>query len=659
MKNFSAPFIFVLLVGMAAVSLLRAQLPQGLSGKKISYAFQDPKTLKLKAIFTGQNAKQVTGSQVLVSEFAMKTFRNGDTNQVELIVEAPECLVDRNNSVASSPGRLKAYTASTNFLIEGEGFFCQQTNALLIISNKVETTIRKDLLKSRSVEKTPQPTPGLSDSTNQFLKIYADHFEFLYESNLVIYTGNVLVTDPQIGLTCDLLTIFLTTNKTIQKITAANHVVIVNKKDGSIATGDEATYVLNGDEESIELTGHPTWRDGQRDGKADRFVFDRKNNIFRAEKNAVFKLPREKIGQPGLLNSNASSTNAQTGKPVEISADLFTFKLAETNGPVQEIIAEKNVVILSESDQSRATGDKAIYNEETGLVQLTGNPVWKNNQNEIKADILAIGKTNQFFSAKTNVSMKLPATLFKRTLAAGAANTATVTNEFIQIFCNEFSYATNTAEFSENVRATLLDENGSQTTLRCDFAKVSFGPGNQVETVFADKNVVLEEIPGPALRTNVLKKTLACELLTVNRSAKTGLLESIHAETKVVGEQIERAALGEVVKRISADVVDAKFSPTTNQIETVVAERNVLIEKIEPNKSGQASGEKAVYRMSAGQEVVELTGHPSARTETMLFSDALVMLWNLKSGKISAMPYKVTPLNATNNLKPLRKISQP
>jgi lipopolysaccharide export system protein LptA len=338
MKKFSATvlfcLLFVALLATAGVSFLRAQIPQGLSGKKISFAYQDPKDSKLKAIFTGQNAKQLTGSQILLSGFEMKTFRNGDTNNVELIVQAPECLMDRNASIASSPGRLRAYTGNTNLFIEGEGFFCRQTNALLIISNNVETTIRKDLLKSKSSDKTsPQTASAFSDSTNQVLKIFANHFQFLYDSNLVTYTGNVRVEDSQMDLTCDVLTIQLTTNKAIQQITADNHVVIVNKKDKSRATGERAIYVVNTNQEFMELTGNPTWGDGQHEGKAGLFVFDRRNNIFRAEKNAVFKLPSDKIGQPELLNLNVpASTNVQDGKLVEISADLITFKLPQTNG---------------------------------------------------------------------------------------------------------------------------------------------------------------------------------------------------------------------------------------------------------------------------------------------------------------------------------------
>jgi lipopolysaccharide export system protein LptA len=454
-------------------------------------------------------------------------------------------------------------------------------------------------------------------------------------------------------MTCDVLNIFLTTNKTIQRITAEKRVIVVNKQDKSRATGDRAIYIVNPNQEIVQLLGHPRWSDGQRTGTADVFVFDRQNNIFRAKTNAVFKLPREQIGEPGLLSSGTSSTNVQPGKLVEISADTISFKLPQTNSPLREIVAENQVVIASESDQSRATADKAVYNEGTGIVQLTGEPVWKIAQGEIKASVLAIGRTNQFFSARTNVYMKFPAKLFANSLKVDVAtNASPATNRWVEIFCDNFLYATNHARLDGNVRANLLDENGSLTTLLCGLAEISFGLSNQVETVSAERNVILQELPGATLQTNLLKKAITCDVLRVKRSVETGLLESLHAEKKVVGEEIEKTKLGETLKRISAEIVDVKFSATTNQIQSVIAKDNVFAEKIErvsgTNKTVQARGEKAVYQWTDEQESVELVGDPSAWTDSILLSDAKLIRWNLKTGKLGAIPYKVTPLNSTN-----------
>ncbi len=664
------------------IIFLRAQTPQRVSGTGFQAVYREGE--KLKAILSGKSAKQVTGSQVFVTDFRMKILRNSDTNQVELIAEAPECLFDRNTSVASSPGPMKAYTVTTNLYIRGLGFFCQQSNALLVISNKVETRINKSLFNTNSAGNS-FPASGKT-STNQLL-IFSDHFRFLLESNLVTYTGNVRVDDPQMELTCDSLNIVLTTNKTIQQIIAENRVVIVNKKDNSRATGDHATYTLENNREMVELTGHPFWSDGEREGQADKFIFDRANNLFRAEQNVVFKVPRHKLIQLDALNLSAVSTttNAAAQSRVIVSSDVMTFKMP-TNGPIQEMLAETNVVITSESDQSRATAERAIYREATGLMELTGNPNWKMKESAITGEVLVFGRTNHFFGARTNVYLKLPAAMFGKTFAAGSSTNSRAA-QIVEIWSDDFSYRTNLATFREHVRAKTVDTNLSQTLLRCHFLAVSFGASNQVEVVVAKQNVFLQQIVGAAALSKILERTITGQSVQLNRSPSTGLFESIHARTKVVGEQTERTGTdnrsrrreeadsrhgranppphvggyGEgqlspsiTVKRISAERVDIKFLPTTNQIESIVAEQNVLLEKIEQIGSGRkqirANGERAVYD-SAG-DLAELTGQPSAATDTLLISDATTLRWDLKTGKMSARPYKVTPLNSANAIRP-------
>ena len=660
MKQFKATSLLLFLFLITATCSLQAQLPQGFSGKKFILPYQDRETKELKAIFTGLNARQITGSQVLITEFAMKTFRDGDTNKIELIAEAPECLFDRSTSIATSPGKIRAYTMTTNLFIRGVGFYCQQSNAFLVISNNVETIIRKDTLKKRAVEKkTPSTAPDLSLETNQVLTIDSDQFRFLYESNLVTYTGHVRVNDVQMEITCDLLNIELSsngTNKGIQQITAENHVVVRNKKDNSRATGDRAIYIVNTNQETIALMGHPKYEDGLRVGTADLFFFDRRSNIFRAEKNAKFKMPREQLGQPELLNlSTASRTNGLTNQFVEISSDLMTFKLAETNGTVQEITAESNVVMLSESDQSRATANRAVYTESTGLLELTGNPEWRIKESSIRAELLIVGKTNRYFAAKTNVQMRMPANLFAKNL--GGTNAAEMAKRTVEVFCEDFSYGTNLANFSKNVRANLSGENDSQTTLLCDFTTLSFGASNQLEKVVANGNVVLQEIPGATTQTNLLKQILTCQSLTLHRSIDTGFMTGLHAEKNVVAEQIEKIRLGERLERISGDFVDVKFQPRSNQVASVTGQGNVVAQKIDrlgdKEKIAQAFGERVTY--DAVTETMELTGTPSAKMDDMLIYDAVFLRWNLKSGKVSAMPYKVIPLNSTNALKALQK----
>ncbi|MEO7299131.1 MAG: LptA/OstA family protein, partial [Verrucomicrobiota bacterium] len=608
----------------------------------------------LKAIFSGKNARQVTGSQVFITDFAMKTFRNGNTNQIELIAEAPECLLDRNSAVASSAGAVKAYTANTNFYIQGVGFFCQQSNGFLVISNEVQTILHKEALGTNSP--TPfQQSPALS-STAQILQIFSDHFRFLYESNLVTYNGNVRVEDSQMTLTCDLLNIYLTTNKSVQRIVAENSVNIVNKKDGSRATGDQAIYTLENNRELIELTGQPFWSDGKQEGRAEKFIYDRSQNLFRAEKNAVFKLPRSKIGQISLLDANSSSpTNTSSDLPVVISSERMTFKFPATNGPIQEMIAETNVIITSESDASRATAERVTYSEATGQMELTGKPRWKMKESEISGEILFLGRTH-FFGAKTNVQLKIPALLFGKTFAAKPGTISSVpTNQFVEILAEDFFYTTNAAVFRGNVRAQTKDAALSQINLSCERLDVLFGASNQVQTIAAKDKVFLRQIPDESARTNLIKRTIACDTLKIQRAPLTGFFENIFARTNVVCEQTDKTAQGERLARISAQVVTVKFFYATNQIESVVADTSVRAEKIDRvegrEKLAEARGEHGVF--DATRQTVEMTGKPTARMENFLVHDARVLRWNLITGKISGAPYKITALTSTNSLKTL------
>ncbi|MEP6664205.1 MAG: LptA/OstA family protein, partial [Verrucomicrobiota bacterium] len=484
MKKLSAIFSFHLIVVLLVLplGLLRSQTTTGFSGKKFSYPIRDANDLTVKALVTGTNAKQITGSQLSITGFKVQTFRNGDINQIELIAEAPECLLDRSTSIATSSGPIKVYNASTNLLIEGVGFYCQQSNTFIVISNQVETTINKAGFKSaQKNKKNSTPSPA-SAGTNQILKIFADHFVYQNESNLVTYTGNVRVLDALIEMTADILTIQLSTNHSIQQINADHHVVMVNRKDHSRFTGGHAVYVLNADEETIQLTGDPVWRDGEREGHADIFFFDRKQNVILAQPNARFKFPREQFGRMNLLNAPTDSkTNSATNQWVQMTSDRATFQLT-TNGSIQKVIAQTNVVIWSESDDSRATAQQAVYDETTGILELTGEPFWRFKDNEISAKQLVFDKTNRTFTAETKAHLKFPAKMLSHKNQTNSAP------RWLEVFSDEFFYQTNHAWFRENVRAVTDDET-NHTTLLARFLHVTLGLSNQLESIVAHEKV--------------------------------------------------------------------------------------------------------------------------------------------------------------------------
>ena len=82
----------------------------------------------------GQAQRQSDG-RYLVTGAKYQTFH--EDGKGELTVEAPQCIYDSGQRSISSPGPLHVSTADGKFAIEGEGFLWQQTNSMLLVSNRV------------------------------------------------------------------------------------------------------------------------------------------------------------------------------------------------------------------------------------------------------------------------------------------------------------------------------------------------------------------------------------------------------------------------------------------------------------------------------------------------------------------------------------------
>src|SRR6185436_20103150 len=192
MKNSPwALYLWIVLAGLIfGWGARSAPAPQNVKvGKGFTFPYREGS--QTKAVFTGLDAKPLPGGQILVSQFAMKTFRDGDAKQIDLIVEAPECIFDRATFVAASSGRIKVYTANTNLFIEGKGFLYQQTNGILIISKDVNTIIAKGVSHGTSSTSGLPIAGSLDRSSNSVIRVSSDHFRCLHQSNLVTYTANV------------------------------------------------------------------------------------------------------------------------------------------------------------------------------------------------------------------------------------------------------------------------------------------------------------------------------------------------------------------------------------------------------------------------------------------------------------------------------------
>jgi len=157
----AGPWVAVLVAALLFLPILLLEQPLlaqfGRGSRVKDFKFPDffepvpgqPRTNRLRTLITGAEAEPHLSGIVYVKEMRIERYQeDGRTN---LIATAPTCVVDANQRVVSSTGRLEVVTANGQLFLEGNrGFYCQLTNFNLIVSNQVRTVIRQDLLKSVS-----------------------------------------------------------------------------------------------------------------------------------------------------------------------------------------------------------------------------------------------------------------------------------------------------------------------------------------------------------------------------------------------------------------------------------------------------------------------------------------------------------------------------
>ncbi len=617
---------------LVAFSASAQTLPQNVTARQIQLPYYEGTVLK--ALFTGADARPLKEGNILVKGFAMQTFRDGDTNQVELTVEAPECVFNHFSQTAYSAGPLKVFNTATNFLIEGEGFFSRlsKTNAVLNISNKVYTVMKRGALPGT------EPGPPIEIFSEQFS--FVSHKEDTNEVRVATYTGNVRVEDPELLLTCLAIKVDLPigTNK-VERIVADRDVVIVNKADNSRAAGQRAVYRSIEGREVVSLGGNPTWTDGQIDGRAKRFVFDRTSRMIRAEQEGHLRLPRTALGTGDFLGTAGALPTPGTNQTVEITSEVFEIQLATAQRSARSMKAQNNVVIRDASDGSEGRGAAAVFDGATGTLQLTGGASWTAPQVEARGETLVLDRSNRVFKATQKAYLKLLS--LEKSGAAGNAK------EPVEIFADAYEVTTNLAIFRQNVMAHFA-ENGAPSRLACGALDVHL-TNNQMERLVALTNVYWEQKPA-TLNNNSTTRKLTCQELTLFRSMATSRISRIVADTSVTMTEILHRENRDVTNRLSARHVDMRFAQN-NQLEQLRAEENVLVEQ----GANRALGALATYTVNAEGEQFEITGKPVAQmrrtredgsAEDLLISNADVLIWDPKTGRVRGKgPYRITPLS--------------
>jgi hypothetical protein len=104
----------------------------------VKYFDAAPFQQQMKWRLSGADA-QPLGELLVIKQAKMETFNTNGSRQA--IGEAPECVYDIKNGVASSAGHLRLQSGDGKARAEGDGFLWRQDDSFLTISNNVRTAI--------------------------------------------------------------------------------------------------------------------------------------------------------------------------------------------------------------------------------------------------------------------------------------------------------------------------------------------------------------------------------------------------------------------------------------------------------------------------------------------------------------------------------------
>jgi hypothetical protein len=96
--------------------------------------YDAPHQTQVKTLSTGEEALPQSDGTILIKGFKIETFR--ESGEAEMIMTAPQCVLNRNNRTAGSPGPIQIHSGDGKLQIAGEGFLWGQTgtNSTLAIS---------------------------------------------------------------------------------------------------------------------------------------------------------------------------------------------------------------------------------------------------------------------------------------------------------------------------------------------------------------------------------------------------------------------------------------------------------------------------------------------------------------------------------------------
>lgn len=626
---------------------LRAQTPgAGEVPGLFSVPVTEPNTGRLLAVLSGAGFKPLSLDKGFIRTVGVNYYDTG--GRTNLLLQGLECIYDSRRQLAWSSNRLEVMSGDGRLRLEGRGFTWWQTNSDLAISNDVHTVLYR------------RASPSVAGERGQ-LDVFSDTFRFLYASNLIVFRGQVRIEDARWRVHCGVLMVTRTAAGAIDHLVAEDNVVAESRLDGSRTTTARATYRTAGDEEWLSLTGDPRWSDGVREGRAREFILDQRRNQLRALGGAYLRLPRQATALPGLFAPGAGTEAppAPTDRTIEVTAGMLTLQFPPTNGPVQRVLAETNVVILDPTAGVRATARSAVY-EGSGNLELQGEPEIRAGDRVLLGRVVRFDAHRQSLEVHTNVVLRMPVLSLGRPIEAWFGPVASTnrpsspppTNHVISIRSDDLTYQDGWLRFGPGVHAEYRDGDQLLGALRC--RELALRYTNRLDELVATGDANLESAPLTDPGGLTAQRRLRAERLQVGFDP-TGRAESFRAEGSVDARQEEwrGGAAPATARRLECRVLTLRFGLPGQPPERAVAEDQVRL-------SGQgraAESQRAEY--TGADQRLRLTGQPRVQTPEGWLEGADELIWDRRLNRYRATGkflsrWRSLPLTNQNQLWPSR-----
>ena len=343
--------------GVGLLLALAAHGAQELEGPIIGFSVDeaDRTTGRRRWLLRAERAQPLPEDRYQLTGARLEMYT--ETGATNLILVTPRCFYDPKSKTVNSPDALQVSSGEGGFAIEGQGFgyapaaggLTNQATGILTISNQVHATVLKDFVKTSTNRSVTMSDPRQSPAADEAVQIYSRRLTL--QPELAVFREDVRVEDSDGELTCGVLTArFTEKDWRMQSLAAEQNVRMQSgeiRAEAGRATYESATGL-------VELRDSPRWRMGSREGRADQVVVDRRRRHVQATGNVAATLPAETLAADGAwLPEDRSERRAveRELKPIQVLADEGEFQPEAARSDVTLGVFRGNVRVRNDRGQ--------------------------------------------------------------------------------------------------------------------------------------------------------------------------------------------------------------------------------------------------------------------------------------------------------------------